>query len=197
MTQLERPWWEQGIYIGGVDEAGRGPLAGPVVAACVVMPEEPLLLDVNDSKKVSEKKREELFELIYKTAKAVGVGIASVEEIEAINIKNAARLAMKRAIEMAQPDRRASAGLGLLTGDVQRLEHGRHAKAVVGVNHSRRGPVFHDLDVGIWIHQLIFQHADIKIEESDAVGIDPAGFGKNHVVGHLSRLYGRQTRRFK
>ena len=105
MTQLERPWWEQGIYIGGVDEAGRGPLAGPVVAACVVMPEDPLLLDVNDSKKVSEKKREELFELIYKTAKAVGVGIASVEEIEAINIKNAARLAMKRAIEMAQPDR--------------------------------------------------------------------------------------------
>ena len=105
MTQLERPWWEQGIYIGGVDEAGRGPLAGPVVAACVVMPEEPLLLDVNDSKKVSEKKREELFELIYKNAKAVGVGIASVEEIETINIKNAARLAMKRAIEMAQPDR--------------------------------------------------------------------------------------------
>lgn len=103
MTQMERPYWEQGIYIGGVDEAGRGPLAGPVVAACVVMPEEPLLLDVNDSKKVSEKKRDELFELIYKNAKAVGVGIASVEEIEAINIKNAARLAMKRAIEMANP----------------------------------------------------------------------------------------------
>ena len=104
MTQLERPYWEQGIYIGGVDEAGRGPLAGPVVAACVVMPEEPLLLDVNDSKKVSEKKRGELFELIYRNAKAVGVGIASVEEIEAINIKNAARLAMKRAIEMAAPE---------------------------------------------------------------------------------------------
>lgn len=103
MTQLERPYWEQGIYIGGVDEAGRGPLAGPVVAACVVMPEEPLLLDVNDSKKVSEKKRDELFELIYKNAKAVGVGIASVEEIEVLNIKNAARLAMKRAIEMANP----------------------------------------------------------------------------------------------
>ena len=103
MTEMERPYWEQGIYIGGVDEAGRGPLAGPVVAACVVMPEEPLLLDVNDSKKVSEKKRDELFELIYKNAKAVGVGIASVEEIEAINIKNAARLAMKRAIEMANP----------------------------------------------------------------------------------------------
>ena len=103
MTQLEKPYWEQGVLIGGVDEAGRGPLAGPVVAACVVMPTEPLLLDVNDSKKVSEKKRDELFEEIYKTAKAVGVGIASVEEIETLNIKNAARLAMKRAIEMAQP----------------------------------------------------------------------------------------------
>lgn len=105
MTQLEKPYWEQGIYIGGVDEAGRGPLAGPVVAACVVMPDQPLLLDVNDSKKVSEKKREQLFEEIYKIAKAVGVGIASVEEIETLNIKNAARLAMKRAIEMAQPER--------------------------------------------------------------------------------------------
>lgn len=103
MTQLERPYWEQGVYIGGVDEAGRGPLAGPVVAACVVMPEDPLLMDVNDSKKVSEKKRDELFELIYQNAKAVGVGIASVEEIEALNIKNAARLAMKRAIVMANP----------------------------------------------------------------------------------------------
>lgn len=105
MTQFERPYWEQGVYVGGVDEAGRGPLAGPVVAACVVMPEEPLLLDVNDSKKVSEKKRDELFELIYQNAKAVGVGIASVEEIETLNIKNAARLAMKRAVEMAQPER--------------------------------------------------------------------------------------------
>ena len=105
MTQLEKPYWESGVLIGGVDEAGRGPLAGPVVAACVVMPTEPLLLDVNDSKKVSEKKRDELFELIYKNAKAVGVGIASVEEIETLNIKNAARLAMKRAIEMAQPER--------------------------------------------------------------------------------------------
>ena len=88
MTQLEKPYWESGVLIGGVDEAGRGPLAGPVVAACVVMPTEPLLLDVNDSKKVSEKKRDELFELIYKNAKAVGVGIASVEEIETLNIKN-------------------------------------------------------------------------------------------------------------
>lgn len=89
----------------GVDEAGRGPLAGPVVAACVVMPPEPLLPDINDSKKVAEKKREALCEEILRCAVSVGVGVASVEEIETLNIKQAARLAMKRAIELAKPAR--------------------------------------------------------------------------------------------
>lgn len=105
MTEIERPLWESGVFPGGVDEAGRGPLAGPVVAACVVMPPEPLLLDINDSKKVSEKKREMLFDEIYKIALKIGVGIATVEEIERLNIKQAARLAMKRAIEQANPER--------------------------------------------------------------------------------------------
>ena len=104
MTRRERECWALGVRLAGVDEAGRGPLAGPVVAACVAMPPEPLLLDVNDSKKVSEKKREALFEEIHRVAQAVGVGVASVEEIETLNIKNAARLAMKRAIEAARPD---------------------------------------------------------------------------------------------
>ena len=104
MTRRERECWALGVRLAGVDEAGRGPLAGPVVAACVAMPPEPLLLDVNDSKKVSEKKREALFEEIHRVAQAVGVGVASVEEIETLNIKNAARLAMKRAIEAAKPD---------------------------------------------------------------------------------------------
>ena len=105
MTAMEAPLWAQGVWIGGVDEAGRGPLAGPVVAACVVMPEQPLLPDVNDSKKVSEKKREELYGEILRVAKAVGVSVATVEEIEALNIKGAARLAMKRAVEQARPQR--------------------------------------------------------------------------------------------
>lgn len=105
MTRRERECWEAGVMLAGVDEAGRGPLAGPVVAACVAMPPEPLLMDVNDSKKVSEKKREALYDEIYRVAQAVGVGVASVEEIETLNIKNAARLAMKRAIEAAHPDR--------------------------------------------------------------------------------------------
>lgn len=105
MTRRERECWQLGVRLAGVDEAGRGPLAGPVVAACVAMPPEPLLMDVNDSKKVSEKKREALYDEIYRVAQAVGVGVASVEEIETLNIKNAARLAMKRAIEAAHPDR--------------------------------------------------------------------------------------------
>ena len=105
MTRRERECWQLGVRLAGVDEAGRGPLAGPVVAACVAMPSEPLLMDVNDSKKVSEKKREALYDEIYRVAQAVGVGVASVEEIETLNIKNAARLAMKRAIEAAHPDR--------------------------------------------------------------------------------------------
>lgn len=105
MTERERPIWEAGALVGGVDEAGRGPLAGPVVAACVVMPPEPLLPDINDSKKVAEKKREALCEEILRCAVSVGVGVASVEEIETLNIKQAARLAMKRAIELAKPAR--------------------------------------------------------------------------------------------
>ena len=93
MTERERPLWQAGALVGGVDEAGRGPLAGPVVAACVVMPPEPLLPDINDSKKVAEKKREALCEEILRCAVSVGVGVASVEEIESLNIKQAARRA--------------------------------------------------------------------------------------------------------
>ena len=82
----------------GVDEAGRGPLAGSVYAAAVILPENCILPGLNDSKKLSEKKREQLYDLILENAVAYGIGVATVEEIEAINIKNAASLAMDRAI---------------------------------------------------------------------------------------------------
>lgn len=82
----------------GVDEAGRGPLAGPLVAAAVKLKEYSDLLDsINDSKKLSEKKRAELFEVIKKNF-YIGIGIASVEEIDDINILNATFLAMRRAL---------------------------------------------------------------------------------------------------
>lgn len=83
----------------GVDEAGRGPLAGPVCAAAVILPQNTVIDGVNDSKKLSEKKREQLFDVITEKALAYCVAWASVEEIEEINILNAAMLAMKRAVE--------------------------------------------------------------------------------------------------
>lgn len=86
-------------FICGVDEAGRGPLAGPVSAAAVILPEHMEIEGVNDSKKLSEKKREALFDVICETAVSWSVAFATVEEIEDINILNAAMLAMQRAVE--------------------------------------------------------------------------------------------------
>lgn len=86
----------------GVDEAGRGPLAGPVCAAAVILPKGMILEGVNDSKKLSEKKREKLFDVITESAVAYSIAYASVEEIEEINILNATMLAMKRAVEGLQ-----------------------------------------------------------------------------------------------
>lgn len=83
----------------GVDEAGRGPLAGPVCAAAVILPENTIIEGVNDSKKLSEKKREALFDVIKEQALSYSIAFASVEEIEEINILNATMLAMKRAVE--------------------------------------------------------------------------------------------------
>ena len=85
--------------ICGVDEAGRGPLAGPVCAAAVILPPDTVVDGVNDSKKLTEKKREALFDVIKETAVSYCIAYASVEEIESINILNATMLAMKRAVE--------------------------------------------------------------------------------------------------
>ena len=85
--------------ICGVDEAGRGPLAGPVCAAAVILPPNTIIDGVNDSKKLTEKKREALFDVIKETAVSYSIAYASVEEIESINILNATMLAMKRAVE--------------------------------------------------------------------------------------------------
>ncbi|WP_455259081.1 ribonuclease HII [Ruminococcus sp.] len=83
----------------GVDEAGRGPLAGPVCAAAVILPEGVIIDGVNDSKKLSEKKRESLFDVIREQAMSYSIAYATVDEIEEINILNATMLAMRRAID--------------------------------------------------------------------------------------------------
>ncbi|WP_432617986.1 ribonuclease HII [Butyricicoccus sp.] len=86
----------------GIDEAGRGPLAGPVVAAAVILPEGIELPGVNDSKKLTEKKREALFDFVKENALAYGIGQASEQEIDDINILQATFLAMRRAVEALQ-----------------------------------------------------------------------------------------------
>ena len=90
--------------IAGIDEAGRGPLAGPVVVASVIMPRDSMIEGVNDSKKVSEKKRERLYEEIINEAIAYGVGIISQEEIDRINILNATKEGLTLAIKEMEND---------------------------------------------------------------------------------------------
>ncbi len=85
--------------ICGVDEAGRGPLAGPLCAAAVILPENKIIEGVNDSKKLSEKKREILFDKIINECVSYSIAFATVDEIEEMNILNATMLAMKRAVE--------------------------------------------------------------------------------------------------
>ena len=98
--EFEEKAYERGYEnICGVDEAGRGPLAGPVCAAAVILPKGKLIEGVNDSKKLSEKKREALFDVIKAESASYSIAFASVSEIEEMNILNATMLAMKRAVE--------------------------------------------------------------------------------------------------
>ena len=100
---------ENEIYAGGVkrlcgvDEAGRGPLAGPVCAAAVILPQNCEIEGLNDSKKLTEKKREALFDVICAAAVSYGIALATVEEIEEYNILGATFMAMNRAIAMLDP----------------------------------------------------------------------------------------------
>ncbi len=89
-------------YICGIDEVGRGPLAGPVVAGAVILPKDCHILYLNDSKQLSEKKREELYDIIMQEAVAVGIGYASHERIDEINILQATYEAMREAISKLQ-----------------------------------------------------------------------------------------------
>ena len=93
-------------YICGIDEVGRGPLSGPVVAGAVILPKNCNILYINDSKKLSEKKREELYEIIMKDAVAVGIGYATPERIDKINILQATFEAMREAVSKlsVEPD---------------------------------------------------------------------------------------------
>ncbi len=97
MLDFEKDFKES--LIAGIDEAGRGPLAGPLVCACVIMPKTDLIEGINDSKKLSPKKREELFEQILQTALAYSIIEIDEKTIDELNILNATKLGMKKALE--------------------------------------------------------------------------------------------------
>ncbi|KKQ62218.1 MAG: Ribonuclease HII [Parcubacteria group bacterium GW2011_GWE2_38_18] len=103
ISELENGLLRQGLIVAGVDEVGRGPLAGPVLAACVSLPFgmklNKKLKEINDSKKLTAKKREELFYVISNEINDIGIGICEPTEIDRLNIFHASLLAMKKAIE--------------------------------------------------------------------------------------------------
>ena len=101
ISRTDREIWATGRAFAGIDEAGRGPLCGPVAAACVVMPPEPLLLCVDDSKKLTEKRREALYDQIMETAVYARVALATAEEIDRLNILRATKKAMAEAAKDA------------------------------------------------------------------------------------------------
>ena len=121
-------------YIAGVDEVGRGPLAGPVVTAAVVLPADFDVLGIDDSKKLSEKKREELFDIIMERAVAVGIGMADEKVIDEINILQATKVAMieavadcdrklaEKAVEGGTVDKGESAAIEYVLFDAMRID---------------------------------------------------------------------------
>ena len=127
MWEIEDENYAEGFQvICGVDEAGRGPLAGPVCAAAVILPPHTRIPGLNDSKKLTDKKRRELFPVICEQALAYGIGMATEQEIDEINILQATFLAMQRAMDELQvrPD------LALIDGNLQK-DFGLPVKTVV------------------------------------------------------------------
>lgn len=103
LWKYEREIFQRGYnLVAGIDEAGRGPLAGPVVAAAVILPKDLFVEGINDSKQISKTKRETIYDIIQKEALGIGIGLVDNEVIDKINILNATKLAMKKALEKIQ-----------------------------------------------------------------------------------------------
>lgn len=128
---MERVLWRNGYQaVAGVDEAGRGPLAGPVVAAAVVLEPGTVLPGVDDSKRLNARQREAAYALIRERARAVGVGIVGPERIDAVNIRNAALEAMAAAL--AEVQQALPVDFVLVDGNVPLPHHAGPQRAVVG-----------------------------------------------------------------
>lgn len=104
LISFDLTYKHDGLVIAGMDEVGRGPLAGPVVTACVIMPETPVIPWVDDSKKLSESRRERTYDEIVSAALHIGIGLVAPEEIDRINILEATRKAMREAASAVPAD---------------------------------------------------------------------------------------------
>ena len=103
LKKIDKEFFDKGVkYIAGIDEAGRGPLAGPVVVASVILPQDSMIEGINDSKKVSESKREKLYDIIINEAISYGVGIIYQDEIDEINILQATKKGLTDAIKQME-----------------------------------------------------------------------------------------------
>ena len=103
LKKIDKEFFDKGVkYIAGIDEAGRGPLAGPVVVASVILPQNSMIEGINDSKKVSEAKREKLYDLIINEAISYGIGIIYQDEIDQINILQATKKGLTEAIKQME-----------------------------------------------------------------------------------------------
>ena len=107
LKKIDKDFFDRGIkYVAGIDEAGRGPLAGPVVVAAVIMKPDSMIEGINDSKKISEKKREKLYDLILDEAISYGIGIVDQKEIDEINILQATKKGLTEAIKQMEEENR-------------------------------------------------------------------------------------------
>ena len=158
---FERKYGDVFHVICGIDEAGRGPLAGPVVAGAVVFPADTDITGINDSKKLTEKKREELYDLIMENAVSVGIGMASPQRIDEINILQATYEAMREAISKLSvtPDLLLNDAVtipelpmkqvAIVKGDAKSVSIGA-ASIIAKVTRDR---LMYEYDKGIWICQ--------------------------------------------
>lgn len=119
LKKVEEELYEKNklVAIAGIDEAGRGPLAGPVVVACCMMPRDSMIEGVNDSKKIAEKKREKLYDLITEEAISYGVGIIGQKEIDEINILQATKKGLTMAIKDMEEKLKEKQELGIIKPD--------------------------------------------------------------------------------
>ena len=199
LWEIERKHFAEGVQlICGVDEAGRGPLAGPVCAAAVILPPYLELPGLNDSKKLSDKKRRELFPLIKEKAIAYGIAFADHEEIDRINILQATFLAMERAIsqlsvrpELALIDGNRAKDFGL---PVETVVHGDSLSASIAA-----ASILAKVTRDDWMEEKAKEYPQYGFEVHKAYGtkahyaaIDAYGPSPIHRMTFLKKYYGKK-----